>query len=217
MKRMLIFLILLIICPSAYTYSLKDFDNYIEMGSGYSKGYIHLYGKDLNLQGPNITITTESKLKTNPSYSHFVSYSWAFTNLESSSFIVNDDMLNQDLNAIFSTRQMLEMFLGNINYLKLNDDNKLYFSYGVHSNLITLECPQLLWLLFDIGFFTGVGIKSQISNNIFLNLNYKVAIDFITLYFSDYYFTDEFNESLSPSDTFYGTNSIATLSFVIKI
>jgi len=217
MKRILIFIILVIITSSAYSVSIKDFNNTFEIGSGYSNGYIHLYGKDLYLSGPNFNFFAEHSSKTDSSYSTFIGYSLAFVNLTSSSFLVNENMLNQDLNDIFSTRTMLEFFFGNRNYLKLNNDNKIYFSYGFHTNLITLECPELLWLLYDTGFFAGIGIKSQINNNICLNINYKGALDFIRLEFSDYSFTDEFNDSLIPSDTFFGTNGTATIAIVIKM
>lgn len=217
MKKKVIFFILVFITASAYSISIKDFDNTLEIGSGHSNGYIHLYGKDLYLAGPNINFFAEHSSKTDSSFSTVIGYSLAFVNLTSSSFLVNENMINQDLNDIFSTRTMLEFFFGNRNYLKLNNNNKIYFSYGFHTNLITLECTELLWLLFDTGFFAATGFKSQIYKNICLNFSYKIAVDFLRLEFSDYFFTDEFNDSLIPSDTFLGTNRTATIAIVIKM
>lgn len=215
MKKIIFFIILLVFASNVYAHSLKDFEKNIDYGIGFSNSDVHLYGTSLNLKGPALISTIENNLKENENTSLMLEYIFSYVALTSSDFPVNDDMLGQNLNDIFTTQFMLESFFGVRSYFPINSMSKLYGDYGLHTNMINLECSELLWLLLNTGFYCDVGIKTKINEKVNINIGYKVSADFFSLPINDLYYTEDVLQRIDLKSPFWGTNSIlfATISF----
>ncbi len=216
MKKLFIIIILLSLLPNLWAISKKDFTNSVELGLGYSSSDVYIYGTSLNLKGISIIGTYEGNLKEHKNTSLITEYIYSFPTLSSSDFPLNDDMLDQDINNIFNNRSMLEIFFGIRNYLINKEDMEIYWDYGFHSNMINLECNELLWLLINTGSYADIGLKTNISKKYQLNIGYKASLDFLTLPITDLYYTEALYQRIDERAPFWATNSIIYISLVFK-
>ncbi|MGD1823447.1 MAG: hypothetical protein ACPKM0_11895, partial [Pleomorphochaeta sp.] len=200
-----------------YALSINDFTHNVDIGGGYTNSNLHIFSKNLNLKGPNAYISLEGNLTKDNSLSLVTDITASLLTLDSDSFLVRKNMEDEDLNDVFNNRYMVECFFGIKKYFILNQKTRFFGVYGLHTNNIIIECDELLWMFFNTGFFLGCGINYTLDNGMSINVGYNASIDFIPIYITDFYFINEFNDNIDPSDTFIATSSVAYMSFKIRI
>lgn len=205
MKKFIIVVILFFITTSIYAFNYKETNQYLGIGGGYTTSYVHFLCEDMYFKGPSITINTDSLKKEKPKYSFSIDYSLSF---------IDAQMDGYNLNEEYPTRYMFESFIGIKNNFLINYNLNFYANYGIHTNLITLESPENLWILFSFGSYASIGGNLSLNNDFYIDFGILLSTDFFNIYFTDYYFDGELFNDLNNS--FIGFGGLGQLSILYK-